>query len=312
MQSLMQPDHGTWSADPNGSEVSADRLGPLDALVSEELDNFIRGLIEGGLHPPRPVRQLEPIERIWLPVACSGALRPPKIRRRRQELDFLFPGIEDLVLPTRKSGCGWGRKKRLSSLLQGAAMDAASSLEFDVLRDLELDPENLWFIEQPLKLAYNQDGRSRTCTPDVLVVRPGYVECVEVKYENQACLPEREATWQAIAAAFQALGMGYSVITERHVRRQPRFQNVMDVFRRRHVPIEREREAAALAWLREYGVATMGDFEQGTGLSSNEVLVLARRRSIAMDLDTAPLGSGTSVRVHTRTGPPPSGLGDHG
>jgi hypothetical protein len=180
-------------------------------------------------------------------------------------------------------------------------MDGASSLEFDVLRDLELDPENSWFIEQPLKLAYDHDGRSRTCTPDILVVRSNFVECLEVKYEKQACVPEREATWKAVGAAFQALGMGYSVITERHVRRQPRFRNVNDVFRRRHIVVEREREAAALAWLRLRGVATMGDFECGTGLSSNEVLALARRRSIALDLDTAILGPGTSVRVHRDT-----------
>ena len=308
----MRSDRGPLNSDSNCSAVPVCRVGSSVASVPDELEDFLRHLINGGLPPKRPVRQLDPVARTWLPGACCAAARPPEIRRRRRELDFLFPGIKDLVSPTRKSGSGWGRKKRLSSLLQGAAMDAASSLEFDVLRDLELDPENSWFIEQPLKLVYDDAGRSRTCMPDVLVVRPEYVECLDVKYESQACLPEREATWKALGAAFQALGMGYSVITERHVRRQPRFRNVTDVFRRRHVPVGRERELAALAWLRAHGVATMEDFERGTGLSSNEVLALARRRSIAMDLDTAVLCAGTAVRVHTRAGLRPCGSGDHG
>jgi hypothetical protein len=283
---LVPGDHRGWQPDRElGPDVS-------------RLDDFIQRLIESGPPPPIRAPQLEPVRRQWLPATGAATVRTPWVRSRREELGFMFPDIPNLVRRTAKSGLGWGRRKRFNSLLLGSTLDAASSLEFDVFRDLEVDPENAWFIEQPLELRYDFEGTWRTCRPDILVIRPSHVGCVEVKYEEQACRPEAEAKWEAIGIAFEALGMGYRVVTERDVRRQPRFKNVADVLARRHVRVEETREAAALAWLRSREQTSLAEFERATSLSFNEILSMARRRTVDLDLDTALLGPNTAVRLH--------------
>ena len=269
--------------------------GGLGVHECDGLDDFLGRLLERG--PPRsiPTEQPEPVERIWLPADCADQLRRTAIRRRRAELAFILPGMKDLALPPHRPTPGWGRRKRFNSLSSGATLYAASSLEFDVFRDLELDPDAVWFIEQPLELAYDHNCRLRTCRPDVLVIRCDRIECIEVKYEEVACLPEQEEKWGAIGTACRSLGIGYRVLTERHVRRRPRFENVRDVFTRRHVRIDPAKEATGLAWLRRATAVTLADLEQATGISFNEALAMARQRSIALDLDSSLLGPTTSV-----------------
>lgn len=281
------------SSDPG----SGDTLCPAPNVADRFLEEFLAKHIRAGAGDRAPIRQADARERVWLPTVIGAEAGAPKVSACKAAVGFLFPGIPELKLPRGKPGPGWGRRKRFSSLGRGTTLYAASSLEFDAMRDCELDPTNTWFIEQPLRLRYKCEGAWRTCQPDLLVVRPTHVECIEVKYEIKAALPENEVKFAAIGSAFQALGMGYRVMTELHVRRLPRFSNVCAILARRHVRVDLELERSCLSWLRGNGPARAGELQLRCCLSLPEIWSMTRRLLLSVDLDARSLGEDTLVRL---------------
>lgn len=278
--------------------MSYDRSAPLPDLRA-----FLHDLVTAP-PPVRPApRQPEPRDRSWSAAEARIGIRNAKVTSARAEILPLVGAVPELTERRHWSTGGWGRKKRFNSLLLRRPMMAKSGLEFDALRDFELDPENAWFVEQPLTLRYDFNGMWRTAKPDVLVLRATGIKLVELKYEAQACATERERKWAALGAACGTLGFDYQVVTERHVRRQPRFGNVRMVFSCRHLVVE----SAKIAKVRDFlgcGTAEAGAVADRFGIKIEQVWYLVRRLALAVDLDAGPLGPTTFVSVRAECSAP--------
>lgn len=271
-------------------------------LGEESLRLFLERLIADGPPTRREPEQPIPVERFFSPEQDCKPGRSATVIACREELADLFPDIPDLTIRRRFRSSGWGRLKRFNSLVLGQTMLATSSLEFDAMADLELDPSNCWYAEQPLRLRYDFDGAWRTCRPDLVMWRTNSLEAIEVKYEGQAALQEER--WAAIGAGFGSIGMSYRVVTERHLRRKPRFENVRCVYSCRHVRVDDRVVGQALEWLSAAPSATAGELAKACDIGLNEVWSMVRRLKVAADLDMGPLGSETPVSTRVRQSGP--------
>jgi hypothetical protein len=115
-------------------------------------------------------------------------------------------------------------------------MRAAANAEFEALLYCELDPTVEAFLEQPIWLRYRLNGAIKRHKPDIFKLCQPVPEFWEVKYESDASRPENEERWPVIGAALNGFGYGYRVITERHLRRLPRWGTITDIYRDRHAP----------------------------------------------------------------------------
>ena len=278
-----------------GKAVATPALAASQRREEQEIRLLLAPFVTNGAPPRRAPAQPTPCERSWLPAGGAVPGGFDRVVHRRFEAAHLMPDAEDTEYKRYRGSGGWGRRKRFNSLVAGDTMLAHSSLEYDYLRDGELDGTNLWFLEQPLKISYRVGARTRLYTPDALVVRASHVECVEVKFEHQAGKPEAECKWQAVADCLLGMGIGFRVITERHVRRQPRFSNVKEVFVHRHARVGAACVAAVSSHLAGAGPTTAGDLARRFDLRLGQVWALARGASITVDLDGGPLGDATRV-----------------
>ena len=138
--------------------------------------------------------------------------------------------------------------------------------------------------------------------PDLLVARETSLECIDLAYEGSAGLPENEVRWQAIGTALAAIGIGYRILTERHIRRQPLRGNVATVFRARHVRVTREAAEAAAALVGAVPALSLRELMAQSGLDANHVWSLVRQGLLAVDLEAAPLGPATRISLRLRSG----------
>lgn len=259
------------------------------------LQNLLSDLRERGLPARRAPEPPAAKRRVWRPWHDADPAFPACTpMRRHPELDFSYRELAPFKVRRHRPGFGWGIKKELTSSVTGRDVFAASSLEFDAFRFLELDGTNTGYIEQPLLLRYELDGRRRWYRPDALVRRESGLECVEVKFEADAA--EREAKWEAIGRGLSAIGIGFSVLTERHLRRPPLHKNVRTVFQARHARPCPYSARAALDAVRTAGAATMGELQQKVGMEFRHVCFLLRHGFLSADLEAETLADGTVVR----------------
>ena len=275
------------------------RNAPSEDAGSLELRRWLDEAVKGAIPPPLPFSPPPPVTRFWPVTGSDPNASSAIVTECHPDVAFLFPGVPVTRLRLHTPGGGWGRKKRFESRLTGRSMYAQSALEYDVFRDMELDATNCWFVEQPFRLRYWDVTRWRYARPDLFVIRPDGVECIEVKPEADASA--YETRWLALGAGLQRAGMAFRVVTDRHVRYQPRLPNTRLVFRCRHEVVAPELQSLALAWLAANGKSTVGEMSDRTGLTLNQVWALARRCSVAVDLDQAPLDAATPVWLRSRT-----------
>lgn len=174
-------------------------------------------------------------------------------------------------------------------------MRSISSLQFDCMQWLEIDPGTQAMCERPLRLRCRSGEAWRSHVPDLLVARETGLECIDLAYESNAGLPENEARWRVIGTALAALGIGYRVLTERHIRRQPLRANIATVFRARHVRVPREASEVAVALVGAVPELPVHELMAQCGLEANQVWSLVRQGLFAIDLEAAPLGPATRV-----------------
>lgn len=253
----------------------------------------------------KPRRMLDkPLER-----PCNRAWRsddpiPPGAAARVVARHPSLVEYEDTPILQRslyKPRSGWGRLQRASSRVAARMLLVESSLEFDVFRNVELDPSVTGIVEQPLRIRYRVGDVWRRYTPDFLVMRADRRQLVEVKYEEVAA--KLDAKWEAIAAAVATLGFDFSVITERHVRSAPRQRNVDEIYRRRHVPFNVALADEVVVFLEEAGPQQADSVARRFDLELNQVWAMVRHLHLGIDLDTAPIGGSTIVTARRTSRP---------
>jgi hypothetical protein len=174
-------------------------------------------------------------------------------------------------------------------------MQTDSLLEAEAIHVLELDSRVIRFIEQPVDFRYRLNGVAARYIPDLYVDHGNWAEFWEIKFEDEASEPENEAHWKAIGEALSSRGYGYRVITERHLRREPRRSNVKVIFNARHARPPGPAVDALTPLLARQGALTIRQCCEGAGLTEKNVHHLVRIGLLAIDLDGAPLSLDTVV-----------------
>lgn len=137
------------------------------------------------------------------------------------------------------------------SVKTGLTMYAESSRERAQLRLLEWDPAVVSYVSQPLRLYYDDDGRARRYTPDVLVETDACTVIIEVKPEEKTLDPKFKR-WEAVVRnAFAEQGLEFEVLTERTIRLEPRLSNVSLLLRFQKHAVDPELAFDVKTWVRK-------------------------------------------------------------
>ena len=217
-------------------------------------------------------------------------------------LAFAFKGVPEMKPLHNRPGWHSYRQGRLPSRIEGRSMRSTSSLQFDCMQWLEIDPGTWAMCERPLRLRCRFGKAWRSHVPDLLIAGKAGLECIDLAYEGNAGLPENEVRWRAIGTALAAIGIGYRVLTERHIRRQPPWGNVTTVFRARHVRVPEKAAEAAAALVGAMPALPVHELMAQSGLDANQVWSRVRQGLLAVDLEAAPLGPGTRASLRLDPG----------
>lgn len=277
----------------------------------EDLATYFRSFVHR--HPPKPELQasLKPIERFW---PANKQNRPPaglSILSRHPAFTFDFLDAPEFKVGRSPRSASRGRQSRFHSLKSRRTLRAASDLERDHFLISEFDDNVIQFLEQPLWVRYPLSGRLAKHRPDCFVYMKPESEFREIKYEKEASTPENEERWSAIGPALSALGYGYRVLTERHIRQQPRYQNVWAIFESRMTPLPAKQALDDIAqFLRTRQYASVAELLARFGLPDEATIyALIRRGFLSLNLDgPLSLESDVSLAGALRRGPQYSAL----
>lgn len=298
------PARQAFGPGPSGKDGTAEpslsgRGIPASPRTDEaSLRAYFRGLARAAPPPPLGRRRPEPKERAWpLPVVPPDA---PDARIVSCHPAFAARFPEAPVRPIGRSSRSAlrGRQTRFPSLKSCRHMRLRSRLEYRHAMLCELDGDVAWFCEEPVVIRYRLGDRLATHRVDAYVQTKLSCDFVELKYEDDAASAENEARWPWIARAVNALGLGYRVLTERHVIDSLRAETALAVFERRMTRLpELTRIRAIVDAVTERGSVSAGDLVAAFAdcLDLNTVFALARHGHLAVDLDAA-AGPGMGVR----------------
>lgn len=137
-----------------------------------------------------------------------------------------------------------GRKNlaKFFSVKTNATLWCESLLEMSFMYLLDFDPEVKSFKEQPCRIHYMRDGRRRSYTPDLLVVRASQKQIVEVKPAAKAKTEENVWLFNAIAPICEREGFKFRVATDETILQQPRLNNVKSLWRYARTPLRAQHQ----------------------------------------------------------------------
>jgi hypothetical protein len=159
--------------------------------------------------------------------------------------------------------------------------------ELNAFRLLDCDPEVVCFTEQPCEIKYVQDGIARKHFPDILVVRNGRRELLEVKSETEAIRPAIASRTALLIGCLPMWGYDYGLLLGSDLARQPRMKNADRLLRfGRGNVTECEREFIRLA-LKRRGALLWSDACVGAyGARGREILChLTLDGTLAVDMN---------------------------
>lgn len=266
---------------------------------NDDLEVQLREMIRSG--PPRAleVRSDKSVLRLWR-SKCPAQLSKTDVA------EIILRHPELLYGPLREVGVyrvgrsprsrERGRRGKYQSKKMSRTMRAASDLEFDYLADCEVNPDVRAFVEQPMKLRLRGSIGRGLYTPDFLVLSEEGPKLVEIKFEEEASERELESLWPWLGEAVTCLGFSFEVLTERHIRRRPRFETINRLQTSRHFPCPGEMAAAVCAYVRATGSRTIRQIvSQFATMSELNVHYLLLRAYLIADLDKE-IGLETIVR----------------
>jgi hypothetical protein len=180
-----------------------------------------------------------------------------------------------------------------------------SRLELDALSLIDL---TLWIVAlhaQPRSFQYWMDGEQRPYTPDLLVrLADGREFALEIKTYKDAIASENLARWPAIKVALADEGLGFKVLTDRLIRKRPRYSNIVELQAYRTMHIEEGGLVScideALCKKKQLALRDIYRFSDDIQFAHDAVMALIVQRHLWVDID-APIGPG-SVICHADRG----------
>lgn len=211
---------------------------------------WLRAVV-GGMPAPRQAFQLPPINRIWVDAGIN--VYPDKVVRHPDLFDDILPDVQETFQTRRSRSASRGWQAKLPSRKLQRTVRARSLLEQRAFERCEVDGDVARYCEQPITITYfDKEGVRRKHTPDLYYETATIRSFVEVKWEADARKAKNEIRWPAIAAAINALGFRYEVLTERHILRKPTADNVAELLRfRRAEPLSDPLKDSIRAVLRQ-------------------------------------------------------------
>jgi hypothetical protein len=255
-------------------------------MIEEATHDLVMRLAHKLPPEPIPLPVPKPVQRYWPVQPGQGLLTGAQLHFRQPDCTFAFHEVKPRKIARSPRSHMRGRQCRLPSMKMQRQMRANSGLEFEHLRDCELDSGVIKFVEQPIRLTYLLAGRKARHECDALLLTVAGLECREVKYEADAASSENEARWPEIGLAFNSFGVSFRVVTELHIREATRLANVNAIWENRMSPIPSEADRYAIAEALRAGAAmSICEVQSVFSLQFRTILALVRRGFLAVDLD---------------------------
>jgi hypothetical protein len=173
---------------------------------------------------------------------------------------------DGLQMPVRKIPSLGAQKNigKFSSVKMGRVAWYESLLERDYMYLLDHDLTLSYWVEQPLKIRYGDNGRTRSYTPDFEVHRQSKKQIVEVKTKDQVDSGEWDALFSTASSICEKEGYEFTVVTDEFIRQQPRLDNVKTLWKYARTPIRARHQILCNEFFREKQVAEieLGEFIQ--------------------------------------------------
>lgn len=148
---------------------------------------------------------------------------------------------------------GGGRKRisKFPSLKKGESVHCESTLERDFCYLAEIDPNVLYFCEQPFSVKYYLNCREHYYTPDFYLKRKDGEVIVEVKPAEKASSPEWKELFNIVSPILEDAGYRFIVVTETDIRQEPRLTNIKILSRYWRIMLSVRNQADAQSFLRD-------------------------------------------------------------
>lgn len=278
------------------SEALEPNIGPHSPALSPEfeLESFLTAAIRSG-PPARHVRAADPVARAWPACGPYDPVDASRIERHPLLTSPAFSRCEEFQPRRRSKSASPGWQGKFYSWKMRRTLHARSRLELHLMEICEVDADVVAFLEQPVRLRYEELGRARRYTPDLYVESRRGSYFAEVKWEGAARAPHNESRWPLIAKPLNRWGFGFEVLTERHILRQPRADNVKALLRSRFSPDAGADTRNVLADQLRAGPSTIGNLQSALGLTRKDLFRLLLEGRYPIDLDQ-PLGPATKVK----------------
>lgn len=151
---------------------------------------------------------------------------------------------------------------KFPSLKKGEPIYCESLLECDFCYLAEIDPDVLYYCEQPFTVIYYRDGKEYRYTPDFYLKKKDGNYIVEVKPKEKADSKEWKELFDIVAPILEEGGYTFVVVTDVEIRREPRLTNVKILSRYWRIMVTHQHQAVAQAFLRKSGSAYFNDVRQ--------------------------------------------------
>ena len=138
---------------------------------------------------------------------------------------------------------------KTTSVKLGRVVQCESALEREAGLLLDVSPAVQAFAEQPARIHYRTQDGWRSHIPDFAMLIADGLMFVEIKFEKDVDAEVRERTG-SLEGKLGALGVGYRLLTERHLREGDYVQNALRVLRRARHAISEVQLLATLEKLR--------------------------------------------------------------
>jgi hypothetical protein len=144
---------------------------------------------------------------------------------------------------------------KFSSVKTGRVAWFESLLERDYMYLLDYELAISYWVEQPLKIRFGDNGRTCSYTPDFEVHRHSKKQIVEVKTKEQVDSGEWDALFSTASLICEQEGYEFSVVTDEFIRQQPRLENVKTLWKYARTPIRARHQILCIEFFREKQVA---------------------------------------------------------
>lgn len=162
-----------------------------------------------------------------------------------------------------------------------------STIERDYIFLLEFDGDVIRYKEQPFRVRYVYEGKSRTYVPDFFVQRRNKFQVVENKPEEKANAPANKLRYRLLKSIFSEQGLEFIIATDLQIRIQPLLENVKVFWRysrtRLH-PLHQVRCQEYLSEHQETSIQDLVDALSPHGVTLQVVYALLHWGVLSMDL----------------------------